>query len=219
MRQFTALAIAAALALAACSGGDDEATPTTAADPATTAATTTTAAPSTQPPPTEAPTTTPPPTTPAPTTAPPTTAPRDIVAEVTQAALAYDAWYVECLRNPPACDPSIVAVEGSDAFNALTRTRDELISAGFYVGQEDRGYTIVESVEVMSDHVLATVCGYTTLILYGPPGLDGQPTVQNDTAGTVRENWQFVESDGRWMFTRGDILSQESEVNTCPPEA
>jgi hypothetical protein len=210
MRQSTALAIAAALVLAACSGGADEATPTTPA-PSTTAVATTSTATTASPPPT-----TPAPTTPAPTTAPPTTAPRDVTAEVTDAMNDYYAFYWACIRTPAECDPSLVSLPDSDSFNALTRTRDDLVSAGFFVGDEPEGYMVVESIEVMSDHVLARTCWWSTAVLYGPPAPDGTPVVQNDTNGSSREEFQFVEdAAGAWKVRRGDTIESIAEENLC----
>lgn len=225
MRQRGWITAVAVLLLAACSGGGGEADSTdvevtsTAAAPSTSTTPTTTAAPTT----TEEPTTTPapttqPPTSP-PTTPPPTTAERDIVAEVTAAALAYDDWYVECLRNPPECDPSVVAVEGSDVFVNLGIIVDELKGAEFFVGLEDPGYTVIEGIDVLDDHVEVAVCAWGTMVLYGPPGPDGKPTVQNDTPSTVRETWQFVDQAGSWLIRRTDLISETEGVNECPPES
>lgn len=223
MRQPHVLTVSAVLLLAACSSSNDAAPATT--HPSTTAAPGTTARPATTSPPTSttAPTATPPPTTPPettpPPTPPPTTAPRDIIAEVTQAALAYDDWYVECLRHPADCDPSLVSPEGSDASANLSALARQLAAAGLFVGSEEPGYVVVENVEVLDDHVAVSVCGWGTMVLYGPPGPDGRATVQNDTPSTVREVWQFVEQDGAWMIRRADTTEEIEGVNECPPEA
>jgi hypothetical protein len=216
------IAATAAVLLAACSGGggDDPVADSTVAPTVVTAAPT--ASPSTvAPDPTPAPTAPPTPeptTTPPPVTVPPTSAPRDVVAEVTAAALAYDDWYVECLRDPVNCDPSVVAVEGSDLFVNLSTITDQLATAGFYVGPEDPGYVVIESVEPLGDHVAVAVCGWGTMVLYGPPGPDGNPTVQNDTPATVREVWQFVDAAGVWKLRRTDTTEEVPGVNECPPE-
>lgn len=219
MRQFTALAIAAALVLAACSGGADEATPTTPAPSTTAVATTSTATTASPPPTTTAPSTLAP-TTLAPTTAPPSTALRDIVAEVTQAVEGTYDFYWACLREPSVCDPSAIAAPGSAALDGLTLTRDELISAGFFVGDADPGYQVIEGIDADGERAVVTSCWRLTAVLYGPPGPDGVPTVQNDTAGYLRQTDEYVLVNGTtWMISTSTVTEQVGGSNQCAPES
>ena len=164
------------------------------------------------------------------TTAPPTTAAPSTTAgvssttlstteEVRAAALAYNAFYVACLRNPTACEPASGTAPDSDAFRALSTTVTQLRTGGFYVGQEDPGTTVIESIEPADGYTLVTQCHYTTMVLYGPPASEGGPPVlQNNTAGTVREALKFVQlADGTWRMSRGDKLLDKAGVNECPP--
>lgn len=227
------LAVVLTVAIAACSGGDDAGSTTTADStaptgvstsdaPVTTEPTTTSSTAATTPSTTEAittpsdPTTTPPPS----STAPPSTTEADVIAEVTAAMNDYYDFYWACLRAPEQCDPADVAVPASDAFAALSRTRDDLLSGGFFVGAEPEGYMVVEAVEPLDGFVLAHTCWWSTAVLYGPPAPDGTPVVQNDNHGSSREDYQMVrDAAGNWKVRRGDTITRTAGVNECPAEA
>jgi hypothetical protein len=143
-----------------------------------------------------------------------------VIAEVTAAMQGAHDYYWECLRVPIDCDVGRFDIPGGDSHAVLTRTRDDLIAAELYVDAEDVGYMVIESVEPMEDHVLVTSCWYVTAVLYGPPGLDGALTVQNDTPSWGRQTDQFVRdpADGQWRIRRSDSLEEGEEENGCPPE-
>ena len=220
-RRAAAVVLAIGL-LAACGGARKAATSTTVSAPSATAASTTVPTRSTTSPPastTAASTSASPVTTPATTTS--STVP--IEEQVRVAASRFYDYYWQCLRKPAECDPTVVDAPDSDAFHALTKTAADLVKGGFFVGAEDPGYMVIESVEQKADHVLVTSCWWLTAVLYGPPASPGgDPLVQNDTHGTSREADQFVQAaDGTWKIRRGDTLTPATAdvgVNTCPPK-
>jgi hypothetical protein len=121
-RQALILLLSADLLIAACS--DDDASPTTSRQSVASLATSTTTSTtsigasttsSTAPPTTEATTT--------------TTLP--IEEQVRAAMLGYYEVYWRCLRSPGDCDPLEVVVPDSDAYRALTATRNDLVKGGY----------------------------------------------------------------------------------------
>ena len=190
------------------------AAPTTSTEPTTTAAPTTTEAPTTTPAPTTQPPTSPP------TTPPPTTAERDIVAEVTAAALETYDFYWGCLRRPVDCDPTEIAAPGSAALDGLTLTVNDLVGAEMFIGDQDPGYLVIEDVTIDGDQATVTSCWSLTAVLFGPPGPDGAPTVQNDTPGWSRQIDVYVTVDGAgWMISTSEVTERAAEVNECAPES
>lgn len=221
--RITALAAAVlALTLAACSGSDDEAAPSTLESPGVTAAASTIEPPATDvvddtvatTSTTDASTTTTEP--PAPTTTQPS-----VEDQVRAAAfVAYDGYW-ECLRAPADCDTSSRTLPGSDAFNASTNGYDTMIEGGLFVGDEDPGYMVIESIEIKDDHTLVTSCWRLTAVLYFQPPIEGQPpTVQNDREGWGRQTDEFVQDpdDNVWKIRRSDVGEQGVDSNGCPPE-
>lgn len=218
----TALVAALALTLAACGGGSES------ADTTGQATTTIERTPVTTEPPISEPSTpdttpAPPPTEPSTTTTEPAPTTTEPSVEDQVRAAAFDAYdvYWQCLRAPAACDPSAANLPGSDAFNAQTRTLDDLVEGGLYVGDEDVGYMVIESIEIKDDHTLVTSCWRLTAVLYFQPPIDGQPpTVQNDREGWGRQTDEFVQDpdDDVWKIRRSDVGEQGVDSNECPPE-
>ena len=141
--------------------------------------------------------------------------------QVRAAAIASFDSYWQCLRAPAECDVAARTIAGSDAFNAFTRTIDDLVSGGLYVGPEDVGYMVIESIEPMQDHTLVTSCWWSTGVLYVQPAVEGEPPViQNNTPGTLRQKYEFVQdpADGQWKIRRGDVIEQFPQENRCAPE-
>lgn len=223
-KRFTAATvITMALALGACGGGSDAAKPT---DPPPASGVNTTAA--TDPDPTQPPltasttttsSTTEPPTTstePAPTTTEPS-----VEVQVTEASFRLYDLYWSCLRMPGDCSVSSGYLPESDAFRALTNTVNDLAAAGLYVGEEDVGYQVIESIEIKDDHTAVTSCWWATGVLYLLPPIEGaEPTIQNDRRETARQVDQFVQdaADGAWKIRRSDQIELVAGENTCPPE-
>jgi hypothetical protein len=206
------------LALSACGGGSDSAgttdPPITGQAPATEPVT----EPTTNPPATDetvssTSTTT---TEPAPTTTEPS-----IEDQVRAASTAAYNLYWECLRAPADCPIASWNLPGSDAFNAQTNTIADLVEGGLYVGAEDYGYMVVESIEIKDDHTAVTSCWYLTGVLYFHPPVEGaEPTIVNNTPGWGRQIDEFVQdpADGVWKIRRSDVGVQGANTNECPPE-
>jgi hypothetical protein len=154
-----------------------------------------------------------------PTTQATTTTSLPIEEQVRAAMLGYYDFYWRCLRAPNACDPLEVAVPDSDAFNALTATKNDLVGNGYFVGPEDVGYMVITSIEPMDDHTLVTTCWWSTAVLYfQPPDPNAPPTVQNNTPSSGIEAYQFVQlPDLSWKVRRGDPVGEQSTENQCPP--
>lgn len=222
-RSTAAAIITMALALGACGGGSDSAR--TTEPPVVTDGTTTvpTEPNPTQQPPTESTTTTssttePPATStePAPTTTEPS-----VEVQVTEASFRVYDLYWSCLRMPGNCNVGSGYLPESDAFRALTNTVNDLAAAGLYVGEEDVGYQVIESIEIKDDHTAVTSCWWATGVLYLLPPIEGaEPTIQNDRRETARQVDQFVQdaADGAWKIRRSDQIELVAGENTCPPE-
>ena len=139
--------------------------------------------------------------------------------QVRAAAEAFVPYYVACLRKPAACDVAKFTAEGSDARAAFVKTVGDLARGGFFVGDEDPGYVVIDSIEVQVDHVLVTTCEWSTMVLYGPPAsAGGDPLVQNDTHGSTHGTRQWVPEAGTWKIRRSDTISTAVGVNECGPK-
>ena len=227
MHKPTLAAVLLVVALVACSGGDDD----TSDDPATTEASTppssVTAEPVDPTEPTDSPTTTDPTTTTNTSTTTSTTVPTPTVEEQIAAdyQLIYDGYWA-CLRAPLNCDTSWL-VSGGGSEQALINTMQALVDRGRYVGDEDPGYFVIESITVGADGTTAEVvsCWSSTAVLYGPP-VDptrpvgpGQSTdPRRTTLQTAADSWTGCESSNRARLLEGsDPLDEGSETNVCPP--
>ncbi|MFK7919044.1 MAG: hypothetical protein AB8G14_13290 [Ilumatobacter sp.] len=156
------------------------------------------------------------------TTAPaPTTTEQPVEEQVAVASLRVYDLYWSCLRAPNDCDIASGYLPGSDAFGALTNTVNDLSAGGLYVGEEDVGYQVIESVEVKEDHTAVTSCWWATGVLYLLPPIEGaEATIQNDRTETARQVDEFVQDpdDGEWKIRRSDQIELVEDENTCPPE-
>lgn len=151
-----------------------------------------------------------------PTVPPSTTIP--VVDQVRVAAQAFVPYYVACLRKPTACDVETFTAEGSDARAAFVKTIGDLARGGFFVGDEDPGYVVIEAIDVNADHVLVTTCEWSTMVLYGPPAsAGGDPLVQNNTNGSTHGTRQWVPEAVTWKIRRTDTISTAVGVNECGP--
>ena len=139
-----------------------------------------------------------------------------LLDQVRSAAIAFAPYYVDCLRKPASCDVAKFTAENSDARAVATKTIGDLVRGGFFVGDEDAGYTVIESVEPQSDFVLVKTCEWSTMVLYGPPrSPGGPPLVQNDTHGTTRIERQWVLDGGVWKVRHEDDQPSVAGVNQC----
>ena len=142
-----------------------------------------------------------------------------VADQVRAAAQAFVPYYVACLRAPSTCDVTTFTAEGSDARTAFTKTIGDLDRGGFFVGDEDPGYVVIDSIELKADHTLVTTCEWSTMILYGPPATPGGAAiVQNDTHGTTRIDRQWVLDGGTWKVRHEDDRPGAVGVNECGPK-
>jgi len=214
--------------LCACSDDDasDDAT-TTEASVSTPAPTTTDdvdVTDPTQPPATAAPATTTTTTTTSTTsTLPPPTVEEQIAADY---QLIYDGYWA-CLRAPLNCDMSWL-VSGSGGEEGMINTMQALVDRGRYVGEEDPGYYVIESVTIGDDGATAEVvsCWRLTGVLYGPPvdpsrpvGPDNPATLANNTPGSAIQTDQLALDDSQWRLDATTAYEPTSDVNQCPAES
>lgn len=198
-------------ALGACSDGSDESVDSTTAEETTTTSSTSVPASSS----TAAATSTTSSTT---TAVPPNTAP--VEDQVTSAYLElYDAYW-DCVRAPALCDPTQLTASVGPARAALTKTVNDLVTGGFFVGDEDPGYVVVESV-VIVDPATAVVssCWWDTGVLYGPPATaGGDPIVVNNLQVTSRFETTMALEGAGWVTSEEKRTDRVEGENRCPAE-
>ena len=152
------------------------------------------------------------------TTVSPTTAP--VEDAVTTAYLQlYDAYWA-CLRAPELCDPTQLTASVGPARAALTKTVTDLVTGGLFVGDDDPGYVVVESVAVV-DPATAVVssCWWDTGVLYGPPATaGGDPIVINNLQVTSRFETTMALEGGRWLTSEEKRTERVEGENQRPPE-
>ena len=132
----------------------------------------------------------------------------------------YDEYWV-CLRSPATCDPSALTASVGPARAALTKTVADLVGGGLFVGDEDTGYQVVESID-FSDSTTAVVvsCWWDTGVLYGPPAQPGgPPLIINNLQVTSRFGSTMKLEGGRWLVSEEQRVSRVEGVNECPPES
>jgi hypothetical protein len=232
MGKHTRAAVVLIAALCACSGDDDDSSDGATTTDVSESAPETTAPPTTetvdvtdptQPASTAAPTTTSTPSTTS-TTVPAPTVEEQIAADY---QLIYDGYWA-CLRAPLNCDLSwLVPESGSE--QAMLNTMQALVDRGRYVGEEDPGYYVIESIAVGADGTTAEIvtCWRLTGVLYGPPvddsrpvGPDNPPTIANNTPGSGRQTDSLVRSaDGTWGVETSDVHDSLTDVNQCADES
>jgi len=227
MHKPTLAAVLLVVALCACSGDDDDVSD----DPATTEVSdppTVTTQPVDVTDATDSPTTTDPTTTTNTSMTTSTTVAAPTVEEqiATDYQLIYDGYWA-CLRAPLNCDMSWL-VSGSGSEQAMINTMQALVDRGRYVGEEDPGYYVIESITVGADGTTAEVmsCWRLTGVLYGPPvddsspvGPDNPATLVNNTPGSGRQRDSLVRSAaGRWQVETSDVSDSQTDVNQCAAE-
>jgi hypothetical protein len=218
MRVARAWAIAALVALTGCSGSST--TVSESASVVTVGATTSGVDPPTQPTTTtESIATVIPETTSTASTASTTTVPVESQVSADYRTL-YDAYWV-CLRAPAACDPSALTASVGPARAALTKTVTDLVSGGLFVGSEDSGYVVVESVAIVgSTSATVSSCWWDTGVLYGPPtNAGGAPGIINNLQVASRFATTMAFENGRWMMSEETRTDRVEGRNTCPPES
>lgn len=147
----------------------------------------------------------------------------EIEAEI---AAAYDEvyWgYWACLRSPLDCDVSWLAPD-SGSSRAMQATMEALAERDRFVGDEDVGYYVIESIEIADNGVEATVvtCWWSTAVLYTSPadpsrpaGPDNPPTIVNNTPGSSRQLDLLVRSNTSWQVQSSQGLESFDEEDVC----
>src|SRR4051794_25646417 len=132
----------------------------------------------------------------------------------------YDAYWV-CLRSPTTCEPTTLTASIGPARAALTKTVTDLVTGGLFVGPDDPGYVVVESVK-LSGPTTATVnsCWWDTGVLYGPPAAaGGDPVIVNNLQVTSRFQTTMELEGGKWLTSEETRTERTEGENRCPPEA
>jgi hypothetical protein len=96
----------------------------------------------------------------------------------------------------------------------------DLVTGGLFVGPDDVGYVVVESVTV-SGPTTATVssCWWDTGVLYGPPATaGGDPVVVNNVQATSRFETTMELEGGRWLTSEEKRTDHVEGVNQCAPK-
>lgn len=218
------------LLVAGCTGDDGSSVAVTdesvvAMEATTTVAPTTTVPVTTT---TAAPTAIPSTTTIATTTTTSTTVPEssldDLEAEIAAAYEERFDGYWECLRAPAECRFGYL-LPGSPSDEGMRRTIAELMARDRFVGDENVGYFVIQSVDIADSETEATVvsCWWSTAVLYTTPadpsrpmGPDNPPTIVNNTPGStfLRDDFAFAETKG-WLLQASASLEQFPEENRC----
>lgn len=206
-----------AVIFAACSnGGASGPTGSTAATLATSTVAPTTAAATTSPPAS----TSPPPTTSTSTTTLPasTTTVLSTEDQIKQAVQDYFVAYVKCGQSPVICDPSSFTASQGPSRSVVNDLISGMRNAGLYFSDELRGsYLVAESVTTASAvEATAVYCVYDALIVLGPGGPDGAPTVVNDRVENIRYQYQLYLEDDVWRVGQQHELEHLAEGSTCP---
>lgn len=131
----------------------------------------------------------------------------------------YDAYWA-CLRAPELCDPIQLTASVGPARAALTKTVTDLVAGGLFVGDDDPGYVVVESVAIV-DPATAVVssCWWDTGVLYGPPATaGGEPIVINNLQVTSRFETTMALEGGRWLTSEEKRTERVEGENQCPLE-
>lgn len=149
----------------------------------------------------------------------------DLEAEI---AAAYEEvyWgYWACLRTPTDCDVSWLEPD-SGPYQAMWSTMEALAERDRFVGDDDVGYYVIESIEFSDDRTEATVvtCWWSTAVLYTTPadpsrpaGPDNPPTVVNNTPGSSRQRDVLVNLESSWVVRSSGGMESFEEEDVCEP--
>lgn len=139
--------------------------------------------------------------------------------EIQTAVLGYYDDYWDCLRAPADCDAARVTVEGSAAFDDLTAVAQTLDQNGLFVGSEETGYVVVESIDHRGDRASVTTCWWTTAVLYLQSPVDGDPPIaQTNPPTSGHQTYELVRdaADDAWRIERADQADDLTEdINQC----
>ena len=130
----------------------------------------------------------------------------------------YDAGYLACGEAPATCDPSGFTASTGPVRANLVEFFAGMAAQGMYFGPGDepeilsigelRPGTSGEEAEV-------DVCIWSTGVVYGPPGPDGNPTVVNDEKTTLRFTYRLVREVERWVVSEEIPGDSVVGANAC----
>jgi hypothetical protein len=209
MKRLIAIGVLSALFGASCSGGGSTApTSSPSASVVTTDVVSTTVAATV--PPTSS--------TAAATTVPETTTTIATEDLIKQAVQDYIAAYFTCGQVPAECDPATFTASQGPSRAAVTELIAGMVKEGLYFSTDVRGsYIVAESVIKTSDvQATSTFCASDGLIVLGPNGPDGAPTVVNDVISSSRYMYQLFLEGGTWRVGEQEQLERLGEGTLCP---
>jgi hypothetical protein len=191
------------IALTACSS--TEASDTTTTTPTPPAASTPTSTPSTTSTSTSTTST---------TVAPTTTIP--LIDEIQTAMDDFLAGLIRCGEAPEQCDVGFLAEDSPVQGIVRQRFLDRAGADQYYAPDDGRSYVNVEDVTSRSpSRVTAVVCSFDAIVILGPPGPDGKPTIVNDQQLSDRTEYVLLMEDGRWQVADGTELEVLGEGDQC----
>jgi hypothetical protein len=137
---------------------------------------------------------------------------------IKQAVQDYIAAYFTCGQVPAECDPATFTASQGPSRAAVTELIAGMVKEGLYFSTDVRGsYIVAESVIKTSDvQATSTFCASDGLIVLGPNGPDGAPTVVNDVISSSRYMYQLFLEGGTWRVGEQEQLERLGEGTLCP---
>jgi hypothetical protein len=126
------------------------------------------------------------------------------------------AGHLRCGEAPARCDVSFLA-EGSPIQGRARDSFARRAGADQYYSTDHRGtYIRVEDITARtSTSVTAIACWYDPVVILGPPGPDGAPTIVDDRAISNRKEYTFVDDRGSWKVAEQVQLEDLGEGDQC----
>jgi hypothetical protein len=150
------------------------------------------------------------------TTLAPTTTVTSTEDLIKQAVQDYTNAYRVCGANPAACDPAAFTAERGHSRATITDLIASMNTSGLYFSADLRGsYLSAESIEVRADSATAVYCVFDAAAVLGANGPDGQPTVVNDQALTLRNEYELFLEAGRWRVGEQLQLTVLGDGDLC----
>ncbi len=137
---------------------------------------------------------------------------------VRQAIQDYNRAYEECGIAPPTCDPrTFLATEGPALATAIQGFQ-RMASAGQYFAADSSSRFVPRTVTFESStKAVLESCLYDGLVLLGPDGLDGKPTVVNDDRVSYLSVHVLYFELGGWRVGEERPFIRLGQGDLCPP--
>src|SRR4051794_20539519 len=144
------------------------------------------------------------------TTLPETTTTIATEDAIKQAVQDYMRAYHACGVAPANCAPDDFTATAGHSRAVITEFVAGLIEDGLYFSTETRGSRVVaESATVQSPTTASAVyCVFDAGTVLGPNGPDNLPTIVNDEAATIRDEFQLFMEDGTWRVGEKNQLER-----------